>query len=217
MCQSSKDGPGSLGTDHQGLPLHRQTCVYATVQAVCQTPPGVLHPGWSPWTETDKSCLEKMQQRAVRQVSGLTSTTYEEKLLELGLPTLKERRHQADMCMVHKILHGKGELKADTWFEMAGHGARAMRAGSDPLNIRVEHGRLDMRRNFFSLRVIDSWNQIPSEIKRIEKCDAESCPVAPCLIGKARANQPRCEQGATRSGCSLRGPTWTMGDDLTSK
>ena len=37
------------------------------------------------------------------------------------------------------------------------------------MNIRVKHGRLDMRRNFFSLRVIDSWNQIPSEIKRIEK------------------------------------------------
>jgi hypothetical protein len=91
--------------------------------------------------------------------------------LELGLPTLEERRHQADMCMVHKILHGKGELKADTWFEMAGHGVRATRAGSDPLNIRVKHGRLDMRRNFFSLRVIDSWNQIPSEIKRIEKCE----------------------------------------------
>ncbi len=37
--------------------------------------------------------------------------------------------------------------------------------------IRVKHGRLDMRRNFFSLRVIDSWNQIPNEIKRIEKCE----------------------------------------------
>jgi hypothetical protein len=26
------------------------------------------------------------------------------------------------LCIVHKILHGKGELKADTRFEMAGHG-----------------------------------------------------------------------------------------------
>jgi hypothetical protein len=73
--------------------------------------------------------------------------------------------------MVHKILHGKGDLKAVTWFEMAGHGVRATRAGPDPLNIRVKHGRLDMRRNFFSLHVIDSWNQIPSEMKRIVKCE----------------------------------------------
>jgi hypothetical protein len=38
------------------------------------------------------------------------------------------------------------------------------------MNIRIKHGRLDMRRNFFSLRVIDSWNQIPSEVKRMEVC-----------------------------------------------
>ena len=66
--------------------------------------------------------VQKVQQRAVRQVSGLTSTTYEGKLLELDLPTLEERRHQADMCTVHKILHGKGDLKAVTWFERDGHG-----------------------------------------------------------------------------------------------
>jgi hypothetical protein len=30
-------------------------------------------------------------------------------------------------------LHSKSELKADTWFEMAGHGVRATRAGSETL------------------------------------------------------------------------------------
>ncbi len=42
--------------------------------------------------------------------SGLSGNSYEEKLVELGLDTLEERRHQADMAMVHKILHGKGKL-----------------------------------------------------------------------------------------------------------
>ncbi len=52
-------------------------------------------------------------------LSGLASTAYDDKLLELGLPTLEERLHQADMCMlVHKILLGKGDLKAETWLEM---------------------------------------------------------------------------------------------------
>jgi hypothetical protein len=73
--------------------------------------------------------------------------------------------------MVHKILQGKGELKAETWFEMAGHGVRATQAGSDTLNIGVKHARLDMRRDFFSLRVIDSWNQVPNEVKRMEVCE----------------------------------------------
>jgi len=126
---------------------------------------------WAPWTEADKACLEKVQQRAVRQVSGLASTSYEDRLLELNLPSLEERRHQADMCMVHKILQGRGGLNPETWFEMAGDSARPTRAGADPLNIRVRHGRLDMRRNFFSLRVIEDWNKIPPEVKRLKKSE----------------------------------------------
>ncbi len=31
---------------------------------------------WSPWTKRDKACLEKVQQRAVRMVSGLKSDEY---------------------------------------------------------------------------------------------------------------------------------------------
>jgi hypothetical protein len=43
-------------------------------------------------------------------VSGLRSNIYKEKLRELNLPTLLERRHRMDMAMVHKILHGNGGL-----------------------------------------------------------------------------------------------------------
>jgi hypothetical protein len=39
---------------------------------------------WSPWLETDKAVIEKIQKRAVSMLSGLKGKTYEEKLLELG-------------------------------------------------------------------------------------------------------------------------------------
>ena len=55
--------------------------------------------------------------KAVMMVSGLDSRVYEERLRELGLQTLEERRHQADMHMVHKILHGVGGLDQGTWFQ----------------------------------------------------------------------------------------------------
>jgi len=125
---------------------------------------------WSPWTEADKACLEKVQQRAVKQISGLTSTDYEERLAELGLPTLEERRHQADMCMVHKILQAKGGLCRETWFEMADSGARVTRSTADPLNLKVKHSRRDIRKHFFSQRVIESWNKIPNKVRGITKC-----------------------------------------------
>jgi ribonuclease P/MRP protein subunit RPP40 len=49
-------------------------------------------PGRSPWAQADKECLERVQWKAMRMVSGLESGNYEEKLRELGLMTPKKRR-----------------------------------------------------------------------------------------------------------------------------
>ena len=101
-------------------------------------------------------------------VSGLSSTEYEDRLRELNMTTLKERRHQADMHMVYKIVSGKDRVDRADWFEMAGQAERVTRTASDPLNVRVNHGRLDVRRNFFSVRVTSQWNCIPCNIKQIK-------------------------------------------------
>ena len=52
----------------------------------------------------------------------------------------------------------------DLWFEMSG-ARRSMRTAADPLNIVVKTGRLDVRRNLFTIRVIEKWNAIPAELK----------------------------------------------------
>ena len=39
--------------------------------------------------------------------SGLSGSTYEEKLREVGLTSLEERRKKGDMIQVWKILHGQ--------------------------------------------------------------------------------------------------------------
>ena len=63
-------------------------------------------PAWSPWTQGDREVLEKVQRRAVRMVSGLRGTTYEEKLAEIGILTLEERRLQYDLVHTFKIIRG---------------------------------------------------------------------------------------------------------------
>jgi hypothetical protein len=40
-------------------------------------------PAWSPWSQTDISCIEKVQIKVVNMISGLSSRTYEGKLKEL--------------------------------------------------------------------------------------------------------------------------------------
>ncbi len=96
-------------------------------------------------------------------VSGLRGVTYEERLEELNMVSLKERRHQTDMAQVFKIVHGLDDVKKDTWFK-AQQSERVTRA-TDPLNIMGTLSRLDIRRNFFSQRVTDHWNNIPHELK----------------------------------------------------
>ncbi len=72
---------------------------------------------WAPWTEGTRNCLEKVQQRAVKMISGLKSNICEDMTLrELNLPTMLERRHRTDMARVHKILHGRGGRDDTTWF-----------------------------------------------------------------------------------------------------
>jgi hypothetical protein len=59
------------------------------------------------------------------------------------------------MAMVHKILHGRGGLDYTTRFEKVENGPRATRSTTDLYNLKVKHGRLDHRRNFFSIRDIE--------------------------------------------------------------
>ena len=120
---------------------------------------------WSPWTEADSNCLELVQKRAVRMISGLTGKTYMEKLIELKLLSLEERRERADMIQTFKIIHGFSDVNPETWFRKINHN-RVTRMANDPLNLEIQTSRTSIRNNFFSLRVPRKWNSIPQEVKQ---------------------------------------------------
>ena len=98
-------------------------------------------------------------------VSASKSADYEEKLKELSITTFEERRHQADMLYVYKILTGREDVDKDNWFTMATKSIMTTRVATHWLNMRGNQGRLDVRRNFFSVRVSGLWNNIPGHIK----------------------------------------------------
>jgi hypothetical protein len=123
-------------------------------------------PAWSPWLDGDKDCLERVQKRAVGMISGLRGRTYEDRLKELGIVTLEERRHQMDMLQTYKILNGKEKVDPSWWFTMASDSERVTRQSADPLNIRPGTPRLDIRRYFYSQRIVESWNNVPLDIKK---------------------------------------------------
>ena len=68
---------------------------------------------WAPWCQKDKDLMENVQKRAVRMISGLKSEDCGERPTELGLVTLEERRHRADMALVLSIMHGRTNIEVE--------------------------------------------------------------------------------------------------------
>ncbi len=101
--------------------------------------------------------LGKVQSRAVNMVSGLKGTTYEEKLNELDMLTLEERRHQSDMVQVYKILHGHDRVDKSQWFPLVAGNKMCTRLATGVMNLAKPRFNTDMRKNFFTVRVMESW------------------------------------------------------------
>ena len=97
-------------------------------------------------------------------ISGLHGESYEEKLKELTLLSLKERRERADMIQTFKTLQGLSDVNPGTWFSRINH-SRVTRNATDPLNLEIQISRTYVRSNFYSVRVPRKWNLIPSDIK----------------------------------------------------
>jgi ribonucleases P/MRP protein subunit RPP40 len=138
---------------------------------------------WSPHNAADIEVLEKVQRKAVGMVSGLRGQDYAAKLTELRLTTLSERRHQADMLMMFKLMHGYGQLDEESWFAPPPPAAARMRRHADPLNVRPNHGRLELRRNAFSVRAGEAWNLVPPAIKRARTATAFKSSYAKHRLG----------------------------------
>ena len=64
-------------------------------------------PAWSPWLVQDIEILERVQKKAVNFIVGLSGKTYEEKLSELNLTSLADRRKKFDLVQTFKILNGQ--------------------------------------------------------------------------------------------------------------
>ena len=118
--------------------------------------------------------LEKVQRRVVRMMCDVRGDTYEEKLKDCGLVLLVERRLRGDMIEVFKVMKGISRVKKEEWFEMVEEGQRNTRQNAEVEGgaverrqdvIRKERFKLDVRKNFFTVRVADVWNRLPTHVK----------------------------------------------------
>jgi hypothetical protein len=69
------------------------------------------------------------------------------------------------LCLIHKLMKNENGWDYNTWFEIAADLGQATRLTTDPLNIKPKKDRLEFRKNFFTVRIIDVSNWIPANIK----------------------------------------------------
>ncbi len=97
--------------------------------------------------------------------SGLKSQDYEGKLRELNLTTLHDRRRRGDLIEVWKMLQGIENINVATFFTLVDDYSNRTTRLSGSLMLAKPKANLDIRKNFFTHRVIDHWNNLPYHIK----------------------------------------------------
>ena len=129
---------------------------------------------WNPWLESDIKTLEKIQERLIKMLSDVKGASYEERLKDAGLTTLKERRARGDAIQTFKVLKGFSNVELNNWFQLIPDDARPTRATStieDGNAVKkesvlvVERARLETRKNFFAIRAAKEWNKLPELVK----------------------------------------------------
>jgi len=114
---------------------------------------------WNPYLLKHVKQIESVQRYVTKRLTNYSLLSYEERLLELKLPSLKIRRDYFDLLEMYKIIKK---------LSYAGHNIdisflnRLSRGHA--FRIRPNNYRLNTRKSALFVRAVNAWNELPTQV-----------------------------------------------------
>ena len=108
----------------------------------------------------DIDALERVQHCATKLVKSLSALTYEDRLVSLQLQSLYCRRQRGDLIEAFKILNDFTNVQMGAAFTLN----TTQFTRGHPFKFVKSRCNLELRRHFFTNRVVTQWNSLPSYV-----------------------------------------------------
>ena len=121
---------------------------------------------WGPRLEKDKKLIEGVLRRATKCVPRLNRLEYEDRLRAIGIPSMSYRRFRGDLIEIYKYTHGY--YKCASPFEINNQGPTR----GHNYKLRKPTVNTGLRQSFFTVRAVDTWNNLDLEIVNAENLNS---------------------------------------------